>query len=439
MSPMSRFFHIVSFLLLVGFFLSSAAVAENCREPGHDLWPKINPEAKPGAYWWWMGSAVDKPGLEWNIEKTAENGLGTLHIIPIYGLKNNEENELEFMSPEWLEMLKFTIETARKRGLEIDMTLGTGWCFGGPEVGPDEGNMLASFKKNAEKQIELQVRRRARAVKRAAPGGAGSMLDPFSDTAIRNYLDFFDTKLKNYDGPLPRAVYHDSYEYAANWSDELYSRFKALNGYDLDDNLDVFLYAGKDDDSDAADRVRRVKADYRRTLSEMHLSYTEAWTAWAKEKKLLSRNEAHGSPSNWLDVYAAAEIPETEFFRNDKNPLISKFASSAAHVTGKRLVASESGTWAAEHFNETLGGLKVLFDGFFLSGVNHIFYHGMIYSPENAEWPGWSFYASTQMNPRNTIWDDAKYLNEYIARVQSFLQAGVPDSEVLLLWSPEDV
>lgn len=348
------------------------------------FWPEIGREAKPGAYWWWPRSAVDQAGLRWNIEKAAENGLGTLHIIPIYGVKGNEANDIEFMSEKWLEMLRYAIREANKHGISIDMTLGTGWCFGGPMVDPNDGNMLASFHKYEDGSINVRLRRNARAVKRAAPGGVGPMLDPFSTHAMDRYLEWFETKFKKYEGPLPRAFYHDSYEYPANWSPELYRKFEKLNGYKLQDHLDVFLYDGKDDGSESADRVRRIKADYRRTLAEMHLEYTKRWTDWARNKNLSSRNEAHGSPSNWLDVYAAADIPEIEFFRNDKNPLVAKFASSAAHVSGRKFVSSESGTWVDEHFNETLGGLKVLFDGFFLSGVNHLFYHGMIYSPKNS-------------------------------------------------------
>ncbi len=54
-----------------------------------------------------------------------------------------------------------------------------------------------------------------------------------------------------------------------------------------------------------------------------------------------------------LDLYAACDIPETEVFR-DTTPdtlLLSKFASSAAHVAGKSLVSSETGTWIREHFH----------------------------------------------------------------------------------------
>ena len=77
-------------------------------------------------------------------------------------------------------------------------------------------------------------------------------------------------------------------------------------------------------------------------------------------------------------------MPETEMFHNDRSILISKFASSAAHTQGHPLTGAETGTWLKEHFTETLADVKYLADDMFLSGVNHIFYHGACYSPDDA-------------------------------------------------------
>lgn len=68
----------------------------------------------------------------------------------------------------------------------------------------------------------------------------------------------------------------------------------------------------------------------------------------------------------------------------------------------------------------------------FTSGVNHGYFHGTTYSPKEAAWPGWEFYASVDMSPTNSIWLDAPAFFEYIARVQSFLQDGKPDNNFLL-------
>jgi hypothetical protein len=201
----------------------------------------------------------------------------------------------------------------------------------------------------------------------------------------------------------------------------------------LQDELEAFL------SGQPVERAARVKCDYRETISDIMVESTlPQWAQWAHGLGFLTRNEAHGSPGNWLDLYAAADIPETEMFYKDRNKLISKFASSAAHVTGKPLVAAETGTWVAEHFTESLADMKYLVDDLFLAGVNHVFYHGTCYSPDEAPWPGWVFYASYQMNPRNSVWRDAPALNAYVTRCQSVLQAGGPDNDILLYWPIHD-
>ncbi len=68
----------------------------------------------------------------------------------------------------------------------------------------------------------------------------------------------------------------------------------------------------------------------------------------------------------------------------------------------------------------------------FSAGVNHLFFHGTPYSPREAEWPGWLFYATVNMSPTNTIWRDASGLFSYITRCQSFLQTGAPDNDFLV-------
>jgi hypothetical protein len=157
---------------------------------------------------------------------------------------------------------------------------------------------------------------------------------------------------------------------------------------------------------------------------------------------MLSRNQSHGSPANWLDLYAACDIPETESFGRlvggDGHPLVFKFASSAAHVAGKPLVSSETATWIEEHYNESLGQIKEMVDRLFLAGVNHVIYHGTAYSPQDAAWPGWLFYASSQLNPQNPIWRDFPALNEYVTRCQSILQSTKPDNDILLYWPIHD-
>jgi hypothetical protein len=63
----------------------------------------------------------------------------------------------------------------------------------------------------------------------------------------------------------------------------------------------------------------------------------------------------------------------------------------------------------------------------------------MNYSPKQAPWPGWLFYASTNFGPTNNFWRDFPALNTYITRCQSFLQDGLPDNDILLYFPIYDL
>ena len=474
----------MSLALVVVLVLSGAVAVGREAPPGGSselAWPAAGWESRPWAYWWWMGSAVDEKDLTSQLEAYRRAGMGGVHIVPIYGAKGYEKRYIEHLSPKWMSMLRHAVAEGKRIGLGVDMTTGTGWCFGGPNITDRLANArvrhsvhkLQSGKPIAKRFakshqavvacgpggriVDLTARIGAdgrvdwtapapewtlwvvwqqpsgRKVKRAAPGGAGHMLNPFCGEAIRTYLKRFDRAFAGYNGPMPRAMYHDSFEYQCDWSPDLLAEFEKRRGYRLQTQLPALFGRGE------AERIARVKYDYRRTVSDMMVeNFVRTWVQWARAKGCLTRNQAHGSPGNLLDLYAECDIPETEFFRFDRNPLVAKFASSAAHVAGRKLTAAETATWLAEHFHVTLGHLKPFLDGLFVSGVNHVIYHGTCYSPADAPWPGWLFYASTQMNPRNAIWHDAPALNAYIARCQAVLQAGRPDNDLLLYWPVHD-
>jgi hypothetical protein len=265
-------------------------------------------------------------------------------------------------------------------------------------------------------------------VERAGPGGEGNVIDHFSCEILKAYLEKFDRSFAGYDISSIRAYFNDSYEVddasgESNWTDKFLDAFEARRGYDLRHHLPALF--GNDTD----DKNRRVLCDYRETISDLLLeAFTIPWCAWAARKGAVARNQAHGSPANILDLYAASGIPETE----GNDILRFKFASSAAHVAGKRLSSCEAATWLDEHFLSNLGDVKQMVDLFFLGGINHICYHGTTFSPPDETWPGWMFYASVHFGPTNTFWDDFSTLNKYITRCQSFLQSGKPDNDIML-------
>jgi hypothetical protein len=267
-------------------------------------------------------------------------------------------------------------------------------------------------------------------VERAAPGGEGYAIDHFSANAANNYFKKFDNAFKGQDISYLRAFFNDSYEVddargQANWTPLLFEEFKKRRGYDLREQLPALF--GKDN----AEKNARVLYDYRATIDELLLHhFTEQWKKWGATKGAMVRNQSHGSPANTLDLYDAVDIPETE----GTDVLRFKFATSAANVSGKPLASSESATWLNEHFLSSWGDVKKAIDLYFIGGVNHIFYHGTEYSPKDAPWPGWLFYAAVHFQPANPQWKDFSTLNGYITRVQSFLQKGRPSNDVLLYY-----
>src|SRR5689334_12783701 len=103
-------------------------------------WPAQTSVSRPWAYWWWMGSAVNEADLTRELERYAKAGMGGVHIIPIYGAKGYEKQCIEYLSARWMAMLKHSITEARRLGMDVDMTLGTGWCFGGPQITDRDAN-----------------------------------------------------------------------------------------------------------------------------------------------------------------------------------------------------------------------------------------------------------------------------------------------------------
>ena len=443
-------------------------------EPRHGpsmQWPAVTQSARPWTRWWWHGSAVDEANLTRLLETYQRAGLGGVEITCIYGVQGNKDRNREYLSEAWVEAVQHTLREAKRLGMGVDLPAGSGWRMGGPLVRIEEANSklvlektkLSSgevFSKRFSKstpqavvavdsegiQVDLTKQLRDNGVewnapagawtvytlayrwagdrvKRPGPGGEGLNINPFSKTSVSSFLAHFGQTLERLPGV--RAQFHDSFEYAGDWQPEFLDEFAARRGYRLESQLPALWGDGP------RDTVERVKCDYRETLSDLVLEHlVRPWVEWSHQHGQLARNQSHGSPANWLDLYAACDIPETESFGRlqgvDADQLVLKFAASAANVAGKQLVSAESATWLDEHFNVTLAQVKQIVDRQMLAGVNHVFFHGTAYSPEDAAWPGWLFYASTQLNPQNPIWRDLPALTAYITRCQSVLQSANP-------------
>lgn len=407
-------------------------------------------ENKPYVRWWWLGSAVDREGLDYNLTEFADKGIGGVEITPIYGVKGNEDHDISYLSPEWMEVLRYTIQKAEALDIEVDMSNCTGWPFGGPWIGPEHAAKTFAFDADTTHFLMAGT---GQMVKRAAPGGVGFVMDHYSREALDTYLAPFDSAFAQSGCPFPSCFFNDSFEvYGAGWTDRLPEEFYNEHGYRIEDHIKAFAA------NDGSPESSQLLADYRSTLGRLYMeNFVLPWREWAHSHGVRTRHQAHGAPANLVDVYAAADIPECESFGqspfdisglhrtgdsrpNDADPAVFKFASSAAHLTGKPYTSCETLTWLTEHFHTSLALCKPEIDLVLASGVNHIVFHGAPYSPAGSEFPGWKFYASVNMSPTNkSIWEVSKPLFDYITRCQSFLSAGEPDADMLIYFPYHDI
>src|SRR5713101_3623144 len=106
-------------------------------------------DAKIMMRWWWFGPAVKKPELEREMRLMKEGGSGGFEVQPVYPLSPDDPTlgikNLPYLSDEFIESLRFVSAKARELGLRMDLTLGSGWPFGGPQVSIDHAaGMLRS-------------------------------------------------------------------------------------------------------------------------------------------------------------------------------------------------------------------------------------------------------------------------------------------------------
>src|SRR6267378_6506828 len=122
----------------LAFFCTSALAAESQNSlPPEFQWATPSRENRPWTRGWWLGSAVDKTNLTRLLTEYRDAGIGGVEICPIYGAKGYEDRFVDFLSPKWMEMFAHTAAECKRLGLGLDLTTGTGWPFGGPNVTPE--------------------------------------------------------------------------------------------------------------------------------------------------------------------------------------------------------------------------------------------------------------------------------------------------------------
>jgi len=375
------------FIKLVGAGTSYLAITSplwglNACKTAHDssdlfeLFTNPPSDARPFYRWWWNGNRVTNEEVVRELEIMKSAGAGGVEINPIAmspEVTNLTGEALEWLSPEWIEVLKTAIDKGKEIGMISDMIIGTGWPFGGKfladeetiqgldfytekVIGPQnykfnpenikEGAILKQAKlipgpvlnpediKDITTEIQkgsisvpsgnfeisvISWRNKFRDVMHGAPGGDGPVLDHFNKTAVEKYLNRTSDGLKSVlgddFGKSLRSMFCDSIELSgANWTGDFREEFEKRNQYDVWEFLPLILNNKIEAEGDLADTLLRVRYDYYSTLSNI---FTERFVLpfheWCHKIGVKSRYQAYGHPwvpTDLLDGNLVPDIPE---------------------------------------------------------------------------------------------------------------------------------
>ena len=94
--------------------------------------------AKPLAYWWWLNSHTDTATITSDLEAMKEHGYGGAILTDADGSGQNGNVRVAagptFGSSAWQALFLHALKEANRLGLEISLTIQSGWNMGGPSV-----------------------------------------------------------------------------------------------------------------------------------------------------------------------------------------------------------------------------------------------------------------------------------------------------------------
>jgi hypothetical protein len=268
----------------------------------------------------------------------------------------------------------------------------------------------------------------------ASPKSKGPLIDFLDPAATKMHFQHILDKI----GITPENAKEFGLAYLAvesmelaegiQWTDGFRADFARWAGYDPTRYLPILAgwTIGGKDISD------RFLYDYRKAISEQLIfsHYVTANELLDKYGILLSGEAGGPGPPIWnscpvdaLKALGNVDIPQGEFWIRHRNMFLVKEISSASHIYGKKLVDAESfTTW--RRWKDGPGVLKYSLDRAFCEGLNRITYHGFAHTPHEAGFPGRSYHAGVDINPKVTWWPMARPFMDYMARCCYMLQQG---------------
>lgn len=272
-----------------------------------------------------------------------------------------------------------------------------------------------------------------------SPKSDGYIIDHLSKEATKTHFDSILANLDMVSTPEKKMKFLmlDSYEVwpANDWTPGFIQEFKTRYGYDPISYLPLLAgYQGKD-----SIVGKRFEGDYRRLVSELMIQNHYGYAMDIGDEngfKIITEAGHGGSPRvDPLKALGNSHIPMGEFWNRQRH-WVTKEAASAAHIYGRKLVASESLTgW--NHWQHGPTDFKQLCDIAFCEGLNQVVFHTFSHNPEIAGKPGFVYHAGEHINVNATWWEMARPFMDYLSRCSYMLRQGNFVGDVLLYYGDD--
>jgi hypothetical protein len=298
------------------------------------------PSSKPCVRWWWFATKIKKEDVRYQLNWLKENNFGGVEIAWVYPLYRYQKMYAEkynrhypvdtsaqlWLSPEWSEMVTYAKMYSDSIGLSCDFTFGSAWPVAGSNI--DKAHRTQIYGDTTFQQ--------ALTFAWTYPDTQW-VINHLDSNAFNLFAQPVASALKDALKGTKSALFTDSWEIKLNAKNKIWTKgfeqtFQKKFGYDII----PFMQAGLDSFPD-------VRYDYMLLLDE---EVTNGfYRPYARECKKLgawSRVQCLAAPTDVMTTYSLVDIPETEAMLN--NPNYSRIVSSAACLSSKPLVSSETFT-----------------------------------------------------------------------------------------------
>ncbi len=172
------------FLLAALFAIGAASAAEPAaNDPLAQRFGQPAASARPRVWWHWIDGNVTRQGISRDLEWMKRVGIGGFQLFDVgRGYPALVEHPVRFMSPDWLDDVRFAAAEADRLGLEMTIASAGGWSeTGGPWVRPEQ-----AMKKLVWSETHLHGGEPFHGTLAQPPSGNGM----FQDLPSRPDLDF---------------------------------------------------------------------------------------------------------------------------------------------------------------------------------------------------------------------------------------------------------